>query len=143
MWRSNASPTLPHIFVHQQDLGSPGYQQAEFSNINVVSGTRSIGDLNLTHHQKAIQVLRALAKQIALHQSQGTPIMLQDSVTSKYCPMLAIATHWPTTAPPGMSPPDHASCRDGKRSPATPEGGKDKDAIKKTNKKVRTTVVEP
>ena len=40
---------------------------AEFSNINVVSGNRPIGDLNITHHKKAVQVLRALVKQITLH----------------------------------------------------------------------------
>jgi hypothetical protein len=97
----------------------------------------------MTHHQQAIQVLQALIKQIDLHQSQGTPIMVQALVTSKYFPMLAISTHWPTPTLPGMSPPDHASCRDSKRSPATPKGGKDKDAIKQPNKKVRINVVKP
>ena len=33
-----------------------------FSSINVVSGSRLIGDLNLTHHKKEIQVLRALVE---------------------------------------------------------------------------------
>ena len=105
---------MPHLHFHIfsfidriWDLLATG--ATEFSNINVVSGNRLIGDLNLTHHKKAIQVLWALVEQITLHQSQGTPIMVQASVTSKYCPMSAISTHRPKPAVPGRSPPDQAN----------------------------------
>ena len=81
----------------------------EFSIINVVSGNRLIGDLNLTHHKKAIQVLRALVDQITLHQPQGSPIIVQASVTMKYCPMLAISAHYPKLATPGTAPPENAN----------------------------------
>jgi hypothetical protein len=52
-------------------------EATDFSNINVVSGNRPIGDLSLTHHAKAIKVLKALVNQITLNQSQGTPILVQ------------------------------------------------------------------
>ena len=39
----------------------------DLSNINVVSENRPIGDLNLTHHAKAITVLQTLVNQITLH----------------------------------------------------------------------------
>jgi hypothetical protein len=81
----------------------------DFSNINVVSGGRSIGDLNLTHHTKAIKVLQALVNQITLHQSQGTTILLQASITSKYCPMAATYPLFPKPATPGANPPDNAT----------------------------------
>ena len=77
-----------------------------FSNINVVSGNRPIGDLNLTHQAKAIKVLQALLNQIKLHQSQGTPILVQASITSKYCPMAATYPIFPAPATPGVNPPD-------------------------------------
>ena len=91
----------------------------DFSNINVVSGGQPIGDLNLIHHKKAMQVLRALVNQITLHQSQGTPIMVQASVTMNYCPMLAINTHFPKPALPGPNPPKNTNRRGAKRNPAT------------------------
>ena len=57
-----------------------------FSNTNVVIGNRPITDLNLTHHKKAIRVLKTLVNQITLHQSQGTPTFFQASVATKYSP---------------------------------------------------------
>ena len=106
-----------------------------FSNKNVLSGNRLIEDLNMTHHKKAVQVLRALVEEITLHQSQGTPIIVQALVTMKYCPMSAISSHWPQPAAPTTSPPDNANHRDIKRNPATPVGGNEKDANKLPNKK--------
>ena len=82
----------------------------DFSNINVVSGNRPIWDLNLTHHAKAIKVLQALVNQINLHQSQGAPILVQASITSKYCPMAATYPLFPKPATPGVKPPDTANC---------------------------------
>ena len=52
-----------------------------FSNMKVISGNWPIGDLNLTHLAKAITFLQALVNQITLHQSQGTPILVQASIT--------------------------------------------------------------
>ena len=109
----------------------------DFSNINVVSGNQPIGDLNLTHHAKAIKVLKALVDQITLHQSQGTPILVQATITSKYCPMAATYPLFPKPAVPGANPPDNASCRDAKRNPVNLEGGNYKNANAEPNKKVK------
>ena len=84
MRRSNASPTLPHFLFIDRIWALLATGATNFSNINVVSGNRPIGDLNMTHHKKEIQVLRVLVEQISLHQSQGTPIMVQASVTTQY-----------------------------------------------------------
>ena len=81
----------------------------DFSNINVVSGNRPKGELNLTHHAKAVTVLQALVNQITLHQSQGTPILVQAIITSKYCPMAATYPLFPKPASPGANPPDTAT----------------------------------
>ena len=91
----------------------------------------------LTHHKKAAGVLWALVKQIALHQFQGAPIMVQASVTAKFCPMVAINTHFPKAATPGANPTDTVIRRDAKRNPATPAEGHDKDATKESNKTVK------
>ena len=109
----------------------------EFSNINVVSGNRPIGDLNVTHHRKAIGVLRALINQITLPQSQGTPIMVQASVTTKYCPMLAISAHLPKLATSGANASNSANPQDTKCNPATPDRGINKTTNRESNKKVK------
>ena len=94
----------------------------DFSNINVVSGKQPIGGLNLTHHTKAIKVLKALVDQITLHQSQVTPIPGQATVASKYCPMAAIYPLFPKPTTPAVNLPDTATYRDAKCSPANSEG---------------------
>jgi hypothetical protein len=82
----------------------------EFSNTNVVSGNRPIADLNLTHHVKAIVVLKALVDQITLHQSQGTPILVQASVATKYSPFAATYPIFPKQNAPAANPTDTATC---------------------------------
>jgi len=109
-WIEACSSQMPHLHFHifsfiDRIWALLATGATEFSNINVVSGNRPIGDLNLTHHRKAAGVLRALVDQITLHQSQGTPIMVQASVTAKYCPMLAINANFPKPATPGATPP--------------------------------------
>ena len=91
-WIKACGGQMPHLHFHIfsfidriWDLLATG--ATKFSNINVVTGNRPIGDLNMTHHKKAVQVLRALVEQITLHQSQGTPIIVHASVTMKYCPI--------------------------------------------------------
>jgi hypothetical protein len=129
-----------------------------FSNISVVSGNRPIRDLNLTHHAKAIKVLKALVNQITLHQSQGTPILVQATVATKYCPLAATYPLFPNPTTPAVNPPDNATrqdakcttvtleggnnknanCRDFKHNPTTtPVGGNEKDASKLHNSKMR------
>ena len=63
--------------------------------------------------------------------------MVQASVTMKYCPMLAINTHFSKPATPGANPQKNANRRDAKRNPATLAGANDKGASKESNKKVK------
>ena len=98
----------------------------DFNNTNMVMGNRPITDLYLTHHTKAIHVLKAHLDQVSLAQSQGSPILVQASIATKYCPK---------SVPPGMTIPgltidpnpttklDQSTCCDTKRKPATPDSG--------------------
>jgi hypothetical protein len=140
-WIKACGSQMPHLHFHIfsfidriWDLLATG--ATKFSNINVVSGNRPIGDLNLTHHRKAIRVLWALVNQITLHQSQGTPIMVQASVTTKYCPMLASSAHLPKPATPGANTSNSANHRDSKRNSATRMEETEKNTNKESNKKV-------
>jgi hypothetical protein len=103
---------------------------SEFNNINVVTGNCPIGDLNLAHHIKAINVLKALVDQVTLAQSHGSPILVQVLITSKYCPLAAISSQWPKSTIQDSTPqntPATTSGQNTKRDPATPEGGQSRD----------------
>ena len=134
---------MPHLHLHIYSfidriwaLLATG--ATDFSNINVVSGNRPIGDLNLTHHAKAIKVLKALVDQVTLHQSQGTPILVQASITSKFCPLAATYPLFPKPMTPAANPPDTATRRDAKHTTFTTEaGGNNKIANSEQNKKVK------
>jgi hypothetical protein len=65
---------------------------------------------------KAIRVLKALADQITLHQSQGTPIPVQASITSKYSPFAATYPIWPKPNPTAATPTETTNRRDAKRA---------------------------
>ena len=103
----------------------------------MVSGNQPIGDLNLTHHAKAITVLKALVNQVTLHQSQGTPILVQATIISKYCPMAATYPLFPRPTTPAVNLPDTATRLDAKRTPATLEGVNNKNSNAEPNKKVK------
>jgi hypothetical protein len=90
-WLIACGSQMPHLHLHFYSFidriwALLATRAIKFSNTNVVSGNRPIADLNLTHHVKAIVVLKALADQITLHQSQGTPILVQALVATKYSP---------------------------------------------------------
>ena len=106
-WMETCGATMPHLHFHFYlfidriwALLSQG--ETEFSSINVVTGNHLNGDLNLYHHLKAIQVLKAIIDQVSLAQSQGTLIQVQASNIRKYCPLAAVSTIRPKLAcPPG------------------------------------------
>ena len=83
-WMETCGTAMPHLHFHFYlfidriwALLSGG--ATEFNNINAVTGNCPIRDLNLAHHLKAIQVLRALINQVSLAQYQGAPILVQAS----------------------------------------------------------------
>ena len=126
---------LPHLHFHFYlfidkiwDLLAQG--AAEFNNINVVMGNCPIEDLNLnlnlSHHHKAIQILKALADQVTPAQSQGTPILVQSAIVSKFGG--STLRDNPTTN--SFKP----TFRDTKRNPTTPKSGESKDRNKQAKK---------
>ena len=93
-------------------------------------GNCPINDLNLTHHSKSIQVFKALLDQVSLAQSQGSLILVQASIVTKYCP---------ESVPPGRTIPgltfsnnpttksDQPIRCDTKPNPVTPNSNAPKD----------------
>ena len=90
---------------------------------------------------KAIVVLKALVDQITLHQSQGTPILVQALVELKYSPFAATYPIFPKQNAPAANPTDTTTCQDAKRTLVTPAVEKNKMVNLEQNKKVK--VVEP
>ena len=109
----------------------------DFSNTSVMSGNRPVTNLNITHHAKAIIVLKALVNQITLHQSQGTPILVQATVAMKYSPLAATYPIFPKPNTQTATPTDTTTCRDAKRTTVTLEGGNNKNANVEKHKKVK------
>jgi hypothetical protein len=102
-WIVACGGQMPHLHLHFYSfidriwaLLATG--ATDFSNTNVMSTNRPVKDLNITHHAKAIIVLKALVDQITLHQSQGTPILVQASVAAKYSPLAATYPIFPKPA---------------------------------------------
>jgi hypothetical protein len=119
---------MPHLHLHFYSFINRIWAllatgATEFNNTNVVSGNRPIADLNLTNHAKAIVVLKALVDQITLHQSQGTPILVQALVASKYCPFAETYPIFPKQNMPAANPTDKATRRDAKRTVVAPTEG--------------------
>ena len=109
----------------------------DFSNTNVVSGNKPVTDLNLTHHVKAIVVLKALADQITLHQSQGTPILVQALVAMKYSPYAATYPIFPKASPLPGNPPESTTRQDAKRTIVTPDHATHTPATTEQSKKAK------
>ena len=83
-------------------------------------------------------MLKALVDQVSLAQSHGSPILVQASITSKYCPSAAYNNIWPRSAVPELTPcntPATTSGQNIKCNPATPEGGQSRDTNKHPKKK--------
>ena len=81
-WIETCGSAMPNLHFHfylfiDSIWASLAQGATKFNNTNVVTGNCSIGDLNLSHHHKAIQVLTALVNQVSLAESQGTPILVQ------------------------------------------------------------------
>ena len=91
----------------------------------------------MTHHTKAIRVLKALVDQITLQQSQGTPILVQASVATKYSPFAATYPIFGKMNTPAANPPDTANCQDAKQATVPPVAGNNKIASPDQNKKAK------
>ena len=123
-WITACGSQMPHLYLHfysfiDRILALLATGSTDFSNTNVVSGKRTITDLNMNHHGKAIVVLKALVDQVTLHQSQGTPILVQASIATKYSPLAANYPIFPKPNTPAANPPDTATRRDAKYTTVT------------------------
>jgi hypothetical protein len=134
-WMESCGAQMPYLHFHFYSFidriwALLAQGATDFNNTNVVMGNRPINNLNLTHHSKAIHVLKALLDQVSLVQSQGSMILVQASIVTKYCSK---------SIPPGMTIPsltlgsnpttktDQFICHDTKRDPATPNSNESKD----------------
>jgi hypothetical protein len=113
-WLVACGRQMPHLYLHFSSfidriwaLLATG--STEFSNTNVASGNKLVTCLNLTHHVKALVVLKAVVDQITLHQSQGTPILVQALVTTKYSPFAATYPIFQKQNAPATIPTDNAT----------------------------------
>ncbi len=73
-WMDACGAAMPYLHFHfysfiDRIFNLLAVGATEFNNINVVTSSRPISDLNTTHHTKAITVLKALLDQVTLHQS--------------------------------------------------------------------------
>ena len=106
-WMDTCGAHMPHLHFHfysfidrMWNLLAEG--ATKFNNINVVTKSRPITDMNTTHFGRAIQVLKALLDQVSLHQSQGTPIIVQSTLITKYCPTATPPSHGPNQYTPSV-----------------------------------------
>ncbi len=98
----------------------------DFNNVNVVTESRPLTNLNLKPIFKALKVIKALCDQVTLAQFQGAPITVMALVIAKRSPQAAVIWGPTTVAQPGQlripsfsqNPP---STRNNKRTPLTPE----------------------
>jgi hypothetical protein len=124
-WIVACSTQMPHLHLHIYSFVDRIWAllatgATEFSNTNVVTAKKPVADLNLTHHVKAVRVLKALVDQITLHQSQGTPIPVQASITSRYSPFAATYPLFHAQPNPTVAKPtETANRRDAKRNNVT------------------------
>ena len=59
---------------------------SEFRNVKVVTKQQPIAAIDMSFYTKAVAVAKALVTEFTIAQSQGAPIVVPDSITSKYCP---------------------------------------------------------
>jgi hypothetical protein len=112
----------------------------DFGNVNVMSGSRPLTELNTNPLTKALTVLKAFEVQLTLAQSTNSPITILAANISKF------STRTPNTDPVMVTPasvsisasalPENTQnqCRDVKRNPSTPDEGAKAAAVQRQKK---------
>ena len=137
-WMETCGIAMPHLHFHFYSFidriwALLAQGATEFNNINVVTGNHPISDLNLAHHIKEMNFLKALVDQVTLAQYHGSSILVQAFITSKYCPLAVYSIIWPKLTIPKSTPrntPATTSGQNTKRDPATPKGGQSRNKNK-------------
>ena len=106
-WMETCGAQMPYLHFHfysfidrMWNLLADG--ATEFNNINVVTKSRPIGDMNTAGFRKALHVLKALLDNVSLNQSQGTPIIVQATLITKYCPTAILPNQGPNPYTPSV-----------------------------------------
>jgi hypothetical protein len=99
----------------------------DFGNVNVMTGSRPLAELNTKPLVKALMVLKAFKDQLTLVQSRNSPICILAATVSKFFTRSpATNSNVGTPAPVPVSASAHPEntqnhCRNAKRDPSTPD----------------------
>jgi hypothetical protein len=121
----------------------------DFGNINIMSGSRPLTELNTNLLTKALTVLKAFEVQLTLAQSTNSPITIIAATVSKF------STRTPGTNPILVTPasvsisasalPENTQNqrRDVKRNPSTPDKGAKATAVQRQKKPRHNGATDP
>jgi hypothetical protein len=121
----------------------------DFGNVNVMSGSRPLTELNTNLLTKALTVLKAFEDQPTLAQSTNSPITILAAIVSKF------STRTPGTNPIWVTPASVSlsasalpgntqnQCRNVKRNPSTPDKGAKAAAVQRQKKPHRNGATDP
>jgi hypothetical protein len=144
-WYAANKTSMPylhwHVYFFLEDIFNHLAKFAtDFGNVNVMSGSRPLTELNTNPLAKALTVLKALKDQLTLAQSTNSPITILAATVSKF------STRTPGTNPISVIPasvPISASTllennqnqhHDAKRNPSTPDKGAKAAAVQRQKK---------
>ncbi len=134
---------LEHIFNLFAKLAT------DFGNVNVMSGSRPLTELNTNLLTKALTVLKAFEVQLTLAQSTNSPITILTATVSKF------STRTPGTNPILVTPasvsvsasalPENTQNQrhDVKRDPSTPDEGAKVAAVQRQKKPHHNDATDP
>jgi hypothetical protein len=134
---------LERIFNHLAKFAT------DFGNVNVMSGSHPLTELNTNPMTKVLTVLNALEDQLTLAQSTNSPITILAATVSKFStrtpginPILVIPAYVPVSAS-ALPENNQNQCRDVKRDPSTPEEGAKAAAVQRQKKPCRNGATNP
>jgi hypothetical protein len=134
---------LEHIFNHLAKFAT------DFGNVNVMSGSRPLTELNFNPLTKTLTVLKAFKDQLTLAQPTNSPITILAATVSKF------STRTPGTNPILVTPasvsisasilPENNQnhCRNVKHDSYTPDEGAKAAAVQRQKKPHRNGAIDP
>jgi hypothetical protein len=134
---------LEHIFNHLAKFAT------DFGNVNVMSGSRLLTELNTNPLTKGLTVLKAFEVQLTLAQSTNSPITILAATISMFSTRIPGTNPiFGTPAPASVSVPalpgsTQNQRRDVKRDPSTPDKGAKVAAVQRQKKPRRNGATNP
>ncbi len=121
----------------------------DFGNVNVMSGSHPLTELNTNPLTKVLTVLKALEDQLTLPQFTNSPITILAAIVSKFStrtlgtnPILVIPASVPVSAS-ALLENNKNQCHDVKRDPSTPDEGAKAAAVQCQKKPRRNGATDP